>query len=204
MNKPNLSIQFCGISSPNLFWLASAPPTNSGYQIRRAFEAGWSGVVWKTLNQEPIVNVSSRYGALDDDGRKIIGPNNIELIIDRALDDNLDEIRQIKEEFPDRAVIVSLMAESTQNAWHDLVKRTEDTGCNGLELNFGCPHGMSERGMGSAVGQGAGICGDDYTLGQGSCANGRSTVDRSRPCRWAGRSRDTDSDRAGGLVVLEM
>ncbi len=153
MKKPDISSTICGIRSPNPFWLASAPPTNSAYQVRRAFEAGWGGAVWKTISHEPIVNVSSRYGGVDYDGRKLMGLNNIELITDRTLEVNLEEIRQIKKEFPDRAVVVSLMVETTEEAWHDIVKRVEDTGCDGLELNFGCPHGMSERGMGSAVGQ---------------------------------------------------
>lgn len=150
---PDLSITFCGVKAPNPFWLASAPPTNSAYQVRRAFEAGWGGAVWKTLNHEPIVNVSSRYGAVDYDGRKVMGLNNIELITDRTLDVNLAEIKQIKKEFPDHALFVSLMVESKQETWHDIIKRTQDTGCDGVELNFGCPHGMSERGMGAAVGQ---------------------------------------------------
>jgi len=149
----SLASRFCGISSPNPFWLASAPPTNSAYQVMRAFEAGWGGAVWKTLGHEPIVNVYSRYGGIDYDGKKLVGLNNIELITDRTLDVNLREIREVKDSFPDRAVVVSLMAETNRESWHDLVKRVEDTGCDGLELNFGCPHGMSERGMGSAVGQ---------------------------------------------------
>ncbi len=153
MIKPDLTANVGGIISPNPFWLASGPPTNSAYQVRRAFEAGWGGVVWKTLSQQPIVNVSSRYGAVDYDGRKLMGFNNIELITDRTLDENLREIREVKRDFPDHALVVSLMAETSREAWHDLVERTEDSGCDGLELNFGCPHGMSERGMGSAVGQ---------------------------------------------------
>ncbi|WP_457653619.1 NAD-dependent dihydropyrimidine dehydrogenase subunit PreA [Rhodocaloribacter sp.] len=153
MRQPDLTANVAGITSPNPFWLASGPPTNSAYQVRRAFEAGWGGAVWKTLSHEPIVNVSSRYGAVDYDGRKIMGFNNIELITDRTLEDNLREIREVKRAFPDHAVVVSLMVESKREAWHDVVKRVEDTGCDGLELNFGCPHGMSERGMGSAVGQ---------------------------------------------------
>ncbi|NNE69091.1 MAG: NAD-dependent dihydropyrimidine dehydrogenase subunit PreA [Rhodothermales bacterium] len=154
MSTPDITATIAGITSPNPFWLASAPPTNSAYQVRRAFEAGWGGVVWKTLGHDPAaVNVSSRYGAVDYDGRKVMGLNNIELITDRPLEDNLAEIRQIKREFPNHAVLVSLMVESNREAWHDIVKRVEDTGADGLELNFGCPHGMSERGMGSAVGQ---------------------------------------------------
>ena len=150
---PDLSIDFCGVRAPNPFWLASGPPTNSEYQVRRAFDAGWGGVVWKTLGHEPIVNVSSRYGGIDYDGRKLVGFNNIELITDRTLEVNLQEINRVKKAYPKHALFVSLMVESTRDAWHDITKRTQDAGADGIELNFGCPHGMSERGMGSAVGQ---------------------------------------------------
>jgi dihydropyrimidine dehydrogenase (NAD+) subunit PreA len=145
-------VRFCGIESPNPFWLASAPPTNTGDQIMRAFDAGWGGAVWKTLG-DPIVNVSSRYSAVAWGGQRIMGLNNIELITDRPLEVNLREMREVKRRYPKHVVIASLMVESRREAWHDIVKRVEDTGCDGLELNFGCPHGMSERGMGSAVGQ---------------------------------------------------
>ncbi len=149
----DLSIEFAGVKAPNPFWLASGPPTNSEYQVRRAFDSGWGGAVWKTIGSEPIVNVSSRYGAIDYDGRKVMGLNNIELITDRPLAVNLKEIARVKKAHSDRALFVSLMVESTREAWHDITRKTEDTGADGIELNFGCPHGMSERGMGSAVGQ---------------------------------------------------
>ncbi len=148
----DLSIDCAGIKSPNPFWLASAPPSNSGYQVMRAFEQGWGGAVWKTIGP-PVMNTVNRYGALNIGRQKLAAINNIELISDRPMEDNLREIAEVKKRFPDRAVIVSLMVESTRDAWHEAVKRAEDTGCDGLELNFGCPHGMSERGMGSAVGQ---------------------------------------------------
>ncbi len=148
----DLSVEFCGIKSPNPFWLASAPPTNTGDQIMRAFDAGWGGAVWKTLG-DPIVNVSSRYSSVDLSGVRMMGLNNIELITDRPLANNFREITEVKRRYPGHAVIVSLMVESRREAWHDIVRRTEDAGADGLELNFGCPHGMSERGMGAAVGQ---------------------------------------------------
>ncbi|MDD5542707.1 MAG: NAD-dependent dihydropyrimidine dehydrogenase subunit PreA [Acidobacteriia bacterium] len=149
----DLSITFAKkIKSPNPFWLASAPPTNSGFQVMRAFEAGWGGAVWKTIG-EPIVNTTSRYSSIDYNGVRMMGFNNIELISDRPIEDNLREIYEVKKRFPHHAVIASLMVESKREVWHDIVKRTEDSGTDGLELNFGCPHGMSERGMGSAVGQ---------------------------------------------------
>jgi dihydropyrimidine dehydrogenase (NAD+) subunit PreA len=149
----DLSIDIAGIRSPNPFWLASAPPTNSGYQVQRAFAAGWGGAVWKTLCQEPIVNVTSRFAGLNVGAMRMVGMNNIELITDRPLDVNLREIAECKAAYPDRAIVVSLMTDCTQERWHDLVRRVQQVPVDGLELNFGCPHGMSERGMGSAVGQ---------------------------------------------------
>ena len=82
-----------------------------------------------------------------------MGFNNIELITDRPLDLNIREITQVKKDWPDRAMIVSLMVPCTEDAWKDILHKIEDTGADGIELNFGCPHGMSERGMGAAVGQ---------------------------------------------------
>ena len=149
----DLTTRFAGrIHSPNPFWLASGPPANCGEQVMRAFDAGWGGAVWKTIG-EPIVNVSSRYSSVDWNGQRMMGLNNIELISDRPIETNLREIAQVKRRYPKHAVIASLMVESKREAWHEIVKRSEDAGADGLELNFGCPHGMSERGMGSAVGQ---------------------------------------------------
>jgi dihydropyrimidine dehydrogenase (NAD+) subunit PreA len=148
----DLSINFAGIRSPNPFWLASAPPANSGAQVHRAFEAGWGGVVWKTIGA-PVLNVSNRYGAWHYGGQKMLAINNVELISDRPIEVNLREITEVKRAWPDRAVIVSAMVDSKQKTWHDVIRRIQDTGADGIELNYGCPHGMSERGMGSAVGQ---------------------------------------------------
>ncbi|MGH1578428.1 NAD-dependent dihydropyrimidine dehydrogenase subunit PreA [Planktotalea sp.] len=152
----DLTTNFLGITSPNPFWLASAPPTDKEYNVRRAFEAGWGGVVWKTLGSEgpPVVNVNGpRYGAIYGADRRLLGLNNIELITDRDLYTNLEEIKRVKADYPDRAVIVSLMVPCEEEAWKAILPLVEDTGADGIELNFGCPHGMSERGMGAAVGQ---------------------------------------------------
>ena len=147
----DLSIDFAGIKSPNPFWVASGPPSNTAHQADRAFEAGWGGVVWKTIG-DPIVNVSSRYSALTIGGLKMAGFNNIELISDRSPETNFREIAEVKKRWPKHTVIASLMVD-TRERWHEFVKRSADCGADGIELNFGCPHGMCERGMGSAVGQ---------------------------------------------------
>ena len=147
----DLTTNFAGIRCPNPFWLASGPPANCGDQVMRAFDAGWGGAVWKTLG-EPITNVSSRYSSVDWNNQRMMGLNNIELITDRPHEVNLREISEVKKRFPKHAVIASLMTE-TKNDWKVLIKKVEDSGADGLELNFGCPHGMCERGMGSSVGQ---------------------------------------------------
>ena len=152
----NLATNFVGIKSPNPFWLASEPPTDKAYNVNRAFEAGWGGVVWKTLGEAgpPVVNVNGpRYGALLSPDRRLMGFNNIELITDRDLELNLKEITEVKRNWQDRAMIVSLMVPCEEKSWKAILPRVEDTGADGIELNFGCPHGMSERGMGAAVGQ---------------------------------------------------
>ena len=148
---PDLTSNCGGIISPNPFWLASAPPANSGEQVQRAFDAGWGGAVWKTLGT-PIQNVSSRFAAIRWQGASGAGFNNIELITDRPLDVNFREIYETKKRFPKHAIITSLMVE-TRDEWREFIQRAEEAGSDGIELNFGCPHGMCERGMGSAVGQ---------------------------------------------------
>ena len=152
----DLSNNFVGIKSPNPFWLASAPPTDKAYNVERAFREGWGGVVWKTLGEEgpPVVNVNGpRYGAIWGADRRLLGLNNIELITDRDLYTNLREIKEVKSRWPDRAIVVSIMVPCDEESWKAILPLVEETGADGIELNFGCPHGMSERGMGAAVGQ---------------------------------------------------
>jgi dihydropyrimidine dehydrogenase (NAD+) subunit PreA len=147
----DLSINLGGIRSPNPFWVASGPPSNTAYQAHRAFEAGWGGIVWKTIG-DAIVNTSSRYSGLNVGTIRMAGFNNIELTSDRAPETNFREITEVKQRWPDRPIIASLMVD-TRERWHEFIRRSEDAGADGVELNFGCPHGMCERGMGSAVGQ---------------------------------------------------
>ncbi len=113
-------------------------------------------MVWKTLGLDgpPVVNVSGpRYGVIHGADRRVLGINNIELITDRPLEVNLREIKSVKRDYPDRALVISLMVPCDEESWKSILARVEDTGADGVELNFGCPHGMAERGMGAAVGQ---------------------------------------------------
>ena len=150
----DLGCVIAGVESINPFWLASAPPSDKKYNVERAFKAGWGGAVWKTLGEDPpVVNVTSRYGVHRSQDRSIIGINNIELISDRPLDVNLREIEEMRREWPDRVIIGSIMAPMDEEAWKTLAIKVANAGVQGIELNLGCPHGMCERGMGSAVGQ---------------------------------------------------
>src|SRR3977135_4543998 len=97
----DLRTNFAGIRSPNPFWLASAPPANSGAQIHRAFEAGWGGAVWKTIGP-PVLNGSNRYGSCNYGGQGMLGIKNVELISDRPLAVNLRENAEVKRGWPDR------------------------------------------------------------------------------------------------------
>jgi dihydropyrimidine dehydrogenase (NAD+) subunit PreA len=148
----DLSIEFAGVKAPNPFWVASGPPSNTLYQLNRAFEAGWGGFVWKTIG-DLVLNTTNRYGGVDYGGSRAIGINNIELISDRLYEENLKEITEAKRRWPDRALFVSAMVGSSREAWHKIVREIEEAGADGIEMNFGCPHGMPERGMGAAVGQ---------------------------------------------------
>src|SRR5258708_12072139 len=148
----DLSIDFAGIKSPNPLWLASAPPANTAEQVMRAFDLGWGGAVWKTLG-DPIVNVSSRFGAIEYGATKVMGLNNIELITDRPLDVNLRELAEVKKRYPRHAVIASLMVESRRETWHEIVRRSEDAGAHGPQLNFAYPHRLSDLAPRHPVGQ---------------------------------------------------
>src|SRR5690606_5433433 len=134
----------------------SAPPTDKEYNDVRAFKAGWGGVVWQTLGEAgpPVVNVNGpRYGAMWSVDPRLLGPNNTEPITARDLPANPRDVKSVEADRPDRGLIVSIMVPCVEEAWKAILPVVEDTGADGIELNFGCPHGMSERGMGSAVGQ---------------------------------------------------
>src|SRR5437660_11751046 len=124
-----LRTNFAGIESPNPFWLASGPPTNTYGQVARAFDQGWGGAVWKTIG-EPIINVFSRYGSVDLGPTRMMGFNNIELSSDRPVSENRKEIAKVKGNYPQHAIIASLMGGSKQKAGHEIVKQTEDTGAD--------------------------------------------------------------------------
>jgi dihydroorotate dehydrogenase subfamily 1 len=151
-----LGVTVDGLKLPNPFIIASGPPGTNLSVIAKAFQEGWGAVIAKTvsLDASKVVNVSPRYAKLySDDRKEVIGWENIELISDRPFNVWIDEFKKCKDRFPDGVLIASIMEEYNKDAWIEIVERSQETGVDGFELNFSCPHGLPERKMGSAMGQ---------------------------------------------------
>jgi dihydropyrimidine dehydrogenase (NAD+) subunit PreA len=171
---PNRSVTFTGIRFENPFLLSSAPPTESENNILRAFEAGWGGVVVKTIGLHPVTNVvgarTKFFRTSADDNfvsmkkrpsAALHGSWNWELISDKTIDWWVPRIRRLKEAFPTRVVIASVMAGSGSDKelrnWQTLTEACQDAGADGIECNFSCPH-MDRKDMGSNIGKDEGLC----------------------------------------------
>ena len=124
--------------------------------VGKAFDEGWGAVICKTisLDADKVINVQPRYARLRArDSQEIIGWENIELISDRSFDVWVDELKAVKDKYPDRILIASIMEEFNKDAWVEITERCQDLGVDALELNLSCPHGLPERKMGSAMGE---------------------------------------------------
>ncbi|MDB5328058.1 MAG: dihydropyrimidine dehydrogenase chloroplastic [Phycisphaerales bacterium] len=152
---PTLETVVDGIKLPNPFIIGSGPPGTNGNVIGKALDEGWGAVIIKTisLDSSKVTNVAPRYARLRTASKEIIGWQNIELISDRPFQTWLDELKMLKDKYPDGVVIASIMEEYSKDAWIEIVERVQETGVAGFELNFSCPHGLPERKMGAAMGQ---------------------------------------------------
>jgi dihydropyrimidine dehydrogenase (NADP+)/dihydropyrimidine dehydrogenase (NAD+) subunit PreA len=151
----DLSVTVNGLALPNPFVIGSGPPGTNAKVIGKAFDESWGAVIAKTisLDASKVVNVAPRYARIRAESREVIGWENIELISDRPFDVWLGEFREIKDAYPDRVLIASIMEEYRRDAWVEIVERCQEAGVDAFELNFSCPHGLPERKMGSAMGQ---------------------------------------------------
>jgi dihydroorotate dehydrogenase subfamily 1 len=152
----DLSVVVNGITFENPFLLASGPPGTNAKVIAKSFDLGWGGVVCKTisLDSSKVVNTAPRYGKFKSrDTGEVVGFENIELISDRPFDTWLDELRQLKKNYPKKVLVASIMEEGNRAAWHEITKRTQETGVDAFEMNLSCPHGLPERKMGMAMGE---------------------------------------------------
>jgi len=157
----DLSVDADGLKLDNPFVIGSGPPGSNANCIGRAFDEGWGGVVCKTisLDASKVHNVAPRYARLRVQGegrgkkKDIFGFENIELISDRTFDDWIDDFKKVKDGYPDKALICSIMEEYDKTAWQDITGKCQDAGVDAFELNLSCPHGLPERRMGMAMGQ---------------------------------------------------
>ena len=169
----DLSVTFTGLRFENPFLLSSAPPTESDSNIMRAFDAGWGGVVTKTIGLHPVTNVAgpkTRFLRASADsyalsmqkrpGTALHSSWNWELISDKPLDWWIPKIERIKQAHPGRMLVASIMAGSGNDRelahWQTLANACQDAGADAFELNLSCPH-MDRKDMGSNIGQDEGL-----------------------------------------------
>ena len=150
---PSLEIDFCGIRCENPFFLASSAVCTNYEMVARALEAGWGGVFYKTICMQEIREVSPRFDAVYQGGKKgdFYGFRNMEQLSENPVDMDFEILRRLKQNYPSKIIIASIMGQKEEE-WIELAKMAEEAGCDAVELNFSCPQ-MREAGMGSDVGQ---------------------------------------------------
>ncbi|SFD26622.1 NAD-dependent dihydropyrimidine dehydrogenase subunit PreA [Clostridium uliginosum] len=147
----DLSIDFCGVKCENPFFLSSSPVGNCYEMCAKAFEAGWAGVMFKTIGFFMPNEVSPRFDNLKKEATSFIGFKNMEQISDHPLEQNLDDLRRLKENYPTKVVVASIMGQN-EKEWEDLARLVTEAGADIIECNFSCPQ-MTSHDMGSDVGQ---------------------------------------------------
>ena len=189
--RPSLEIDFCGVHCPNPFFLSSSPVGNTAEMVARAFDAGWGGAVYKTLNRDvdyEVIDPTPRLNALHRGAQRFIGLQNMEQISDRPLKDNLEDIAWLKKHYPDKVLVASLMGFSDEG-WIELATRAQETGADMLELNVSCPQ-MACEGAGHKVGPGRGVARALHAAGEGTRLHpGDGEADAQRHRHAAGRLR---------------
>lgn len=151
MKKKDLSIEFCGVKFENPFLLASSPVGNNYEMCAKALETGWGGIVFKTVNSERMIEVSPRFDATRKEGTPFVGFKNMEQVAEHSLEENLRDMKKLKENYPNKVLIASIMGASEEE-WTRLAQQVTEIGADIIECNFSCPQ-MTSHAMGSDVGQ---------------------------------------------------
>jgi dihydropyrimidine dehydrogenase (NAD+) subunit PreA len=158
MIKKDLSITFMGVKFENPFCLSSSPVGNCYDMCSKAYEAGWGGVVFKTIGPKHylIDEVSPRFDALTKEATGFVGFKNMEQIAEHSLEENLSDLRKLKKNYPNKVLIASIMG-SNEEDFFELAKLVTEAGADMIELNFSCPQ-MTSHAMGSDVGSNPELC----------------------------------------------
>ena len=158
MVKKDLSVEFLGVHFENPFCLSSSPVGNCYEMCAKAYDEGWAGVVFKTIGPGDFLidEVSPRFDALTKEGTPFVGFKNMEQIAEHPLEQNLADLRKLKENYPDKVLIASIMG-PTEEDWEELARLVEEAGADMIEMNLSCPQ-MTTHAMGSDVGTNAELC----------------------------------------------
>ncbi|MFI3206293.1 MAG: NAD-dependent dihydropyrimidine dehydrogenase subunit PreA [Clostridia bacterium] len=150
-HKKDLSIDFCGVKCENPFFLSSSIVASSYEMCAKALSMGWSGIVFKTIGFYDPEEVSPRFDCTEDENRRFVGFKNLEQISGHTVEEDMEILRKLKEDFPSKVIVSSIMGQN-ENEWTELARLSEKAGVDIIECNFSCPH-MSADGLGSDVGQ---------------------------------------------------
>ena len=158
MVKKDLSVEFLGVHFENPFCLSSSPVGNCYEMCKKAYDTGWAGVVFKTIGPADFLidEVSPRFDAVTKEATPFVGFKNMEQIAEHSLEQNLEDLRRLKKDYPDKVLIASIMG-PTEKDWEELARLVTEAGADMIEMNLSCPQ-MTSHAMGSDVGTNAELC----------------------------------------------
>lgn len=151
MKRRDLSIEFCGVKCENPFFLSSSPVGNCYEMCAKALETGWGGIVFKTIGFFIAKEVSPRFTNLEKEGTPFLGFKNMEQIAEHSLEENLEAMKKLKQNYPNKVLVASIMGQN-EKEWEELARLVTEVGADIIECNFSCPQ-MTSSAMGSDVGQ---------------------------------------------------
>ncbi len=146
----DLSCDFLGVHLENPFLLSSSVVASTYEKIARAFDMGWAGACFKTICDFIPEEASPRYSALPAE-HGFYGFKNIEQLSCNRLEEDLDIIRRLKQDYPNKVIIASIMGRNDEE-WERLARLSEEAGADIIECNFSCPN-MEQGGLGVDIGQ---------------------------------------------------
>lgn len=151
IEEADLSTDICGVRLENPFLLSSSIVASTYDMCRRAFEAGWAGASFKTICNFPQHEASPRFSSIRNHSNAFCGFKNIEQLSDHSVEENMQIFRKLREEFPTKVIIASIMGRN-EDEWTSLASKCEEAGASVIECNFSCPN-MEADDLGVTIGQ---------------------------------------------------